>query len=208
VTWDVTGWVRTAARVNDLKLIIRNLDPLGKKVTVDQARLEVLYGPTRPKSLTGFPVTLFVTDGWAEKDGNTLAVGGEVSTLNGSDNVRHEIESGYSASYEFQNIPANSVIMSSKVYLEHHEEEGETPGTVREQVTVGSLLSSPPALATKTLTSLFGELAEATVAWNVSTTINTAPKVNDLLLRVRNQDPAGKKAFIDRAYAVVVHREP
>ena len=48
LTWDLTPWVRTATRVNDLMLTVRNLDPLGKKVFVDQASLEITYGPTAP----------------------------------------------------------------------------------------------------------------------------------------------------------------
>jgi hypothetical protein len=210
VTWDVTGWVNTAARVNDLKLIVRNLDPLGKKVMVDQAKVEVSFGATSAGSgSSGLPitVTLFVTDGWNPTEGKSLAADGKVSVVNGSDDKWDEIESGSSVSYAFEDIPATSVILSAKVYVEHHEEEGGMPGGVSWQVTGGSLMAPTP-LATKIPTSLFGELAEATVEWNVSTTINTASKVNNLGLSVSNQDLGGKKVFIDRAYVVVTHREP
>ena len=207
VNWDVSPWVRTAARVNNLSLTIRNLDPEGKKVMVDQTYLEVTYGPTPPASTTGFPVTLFVLDGWDSKDGTTLAETGKLSFVNGSDDVRAEVETGHFVSYKFVRIPAGSVVQLVNAYVEHHEEEGFASGGVVWRVG-GGLLESPTTLVQSTPAVLSGELREATVEWGVGGTINTAALVNDLKFVVRNNDALGKKAKIDRVYAVVTHREP
>ena len=207
VTWDLTPWVRTAARVNDLTVTIRNLDPHGKKIFVDQAYLEVTYGPTPAKSATGFPVTLFVMDGWDSKDATTLVQTGTVFVINGSDGTRAEIEAPSFSSYKFQTVPAGAVIQSAKVYVEHHEEEGfGTRGAVWR--VAGGSLTRPTTLAQRIPAVLPGDLSEATVEWAVTAAINTATRVNNLKFVVRNQDLGGKKTKIDRVYVVVTHREP
>ena len=207
VTWDVTSWVRTAPRVNDLKLTIRNLDPLGKKVMVDRAHLEVIYGPTPPKSTTGFPVTLFVTDGWDSKDGTNLVQTGTLSVVNSSDGNRDEIASGSFASYQFVRVPGNAVIQGAKVYVQHYEELGFAAGGVVWRVGGGSL-TSPTTLSQRIPVVLSGEPSEATVPWGVGAVINTAALLNDLKFVVRNKDALGKKAKINRVYVVVTHQEP
>jgi hypothetical protein len=205
VTWIITPWVRTASRVNGLVLVIRNLDPLGKKVMVDGARLEVVYGPTPAKSTTGFPVTLFVTDGYDSQTGTTLTSTGSVSTVNVSDGQRDEIGAPYFASYKFQRIPGGALVQGAKIHVRHYEEMGFASGGMVWRAG-GGALSSPTSLIARVPAVLSGDLAEATVPWDVSSAINTATLVNDLKLKVLNREPLGKKININRVYATVTHK--
>jgi hypothetical protein len=207
LAWDVTAWVRTAARVNDLTLLVRNLDPLGKKLLVDQAYLEITYGPAPKKSTTAFPVTLFVTNGWNSKDSTTLAQTGTVSRVTAGDDVRAEVEPGAVASYRFQAVPGGAVIQTVKVHVEHHEEEGFADGGVVWRVGGGSL-QSPTMLSQRRPAVRSGEVNEGTEAWGVGGTINTPALVNDLKFVVRNKDLSGKKIKIDRVSVIVTHKEP
>jgi subtilisin family serine protease len=45
VKWDVTTWINTAAKVNDLKFVVRNSDREGKKTKIDRVYLVVTYFP-------------------------------------------------------------------------------------------------------------------------------------------------------------------
>jgi hypothetical protein len=206
VAWDVTPWVRTANRVNNLTLTIRNLDPLGRTVTVDHASLEVTYGPKAPKSTTAFPVTLFVTEGYDSRSGALLSQLGLLSAVTSSNDVRVEIAPGAFASYRFQGVPDNAVIQSAKVYVEHHEEAGFAPGGAVWRVGGGSL-QSPATLAQSIPAVLSGESSEATAVWGVGGVIDSATLVNDLKFVVRNKDLLGKKTKIDRVYVIVTYKD-
>ena len=41
--WDVSAVVTTAADLNNLKVVVRNSDPEGKKTLVDEIRVEVVF---------------------------------------------------------------------------------------------------------------------------------------------------------------------
>jgi hypothetical protein len=43
IAWDVTAWIDSTAKANDLKFIVRNNDPNGKKTKVDHITLVVIY---------------------------------------------------------------------------------------------------------------------------------------------------------------------
>lgn len=120
-----------------------------------------------------------------------------------SDNDRLDLESGDFWSFKLQNtVPANTPIRSVKVYIEHHEEEGISPNSVVFQVGGGSL-TQPSTLGSQTVPVLSGESKEGRVEWDVTTAINTAAKVNDLKVIIRNAGTNGKKIKIDRVYVVV-----
>jgi hypothetical protein len=51
VEWDVTQWINTPAKINDLKLVIRNNDTAGKKSRIDRVYVVVTYRTT-PSKLT------------------------------------------------------------------------------------------------------------------------------------------------------------
>jgi hypothetical protein len=207
-TWDITPWFRTATRVNNLTLTIRNLDPLGKKVMVDHASLQVTYGPTPPKSTTGFPVTLFVVDGWNSKDSTkTLTTAAGVGIVNAADGRRQAVEGGQVATFRFTRIPGGSTVSAIRIKTRHYEDEGFASGALVFRAGGGSL-TSPSVLVRTFPPILSGELNEATRDWGVGGVINTAAKVNDLKFAVKNNDALGKKAYINRVHVTVTHKEP
>jgi hypothetical protein len=85
VEWDVTAWARTATRVNDLKLVVRNLDTNGKKARIDRAYLVVTYAPPPPSSPSPVQVRLYATDGWDQKNQKTLVQDAKLYLAQGSD---------------------------------------------------------------------------------------------------------------------------
>jgi hypothetical protein len=212
VEWDITPWFRTPGRVNDLTLTIRNMDPLGKKVTLDGAKLLVTYGPPRAKSTTGWTVTLFVVDGLdTSEPEKTLATGDGPGVVHAADGKRVEIEAatiegGGVFNFKFSRIPGGAVVSGVRIKTRHYEEEGMAPGALRFRAGTGSL-TSPSILVSTSPPVLAGELAEGGHDWGVGSYINTAARVNDLKFSVKNNDALGKKAFINRVHVQVTHKE-
>lgn len=50
--WDVTSAITTAARVNDLKFVVRNTATNGKKIKVDRVYVVVTYSTTTSSTST------------------------------------------------------------------------------------------------------------------------------------------------------------
>ena len=204
--WDVTAWARDASRVNDLKLAVRNDDPTGKKIRIDQVTLTVTLGPAPAPSSTPVEVRLYATDGWDQKNSKTLQSGATLYRAQVGDNQRHEVERGYFLSYAFQGIPSSAgSVTQARVFVEHHEEQGVTtaPPPVTWEVSTGDARSPGLALTRLNPPVLSGEGGETTVAWDVSAAVNRVALVNDVKLVVRNQAANGKKTMNDRAYLVV-----
>src|SRR5918996_821446 len=207
VEWDVTPWVRTAARVNNLKLSVRNLDPLGRKVRIDRAELRVTFGPTPPPPVADFAITLFATNGWDQKNGRTLVADGRLGLVTRSDNLWGEVQPGSFTSYKFQRMPTNGAVQAVSLHVEHYEEEQISDGSLQWQA-AGGPLADPSPLASLVPAVLAGPAAEAGVAWDVSGAINTAGRVNDLKFVVRNGATNGNKAKNDQVSAKVRYRDP
>jgi len=202
--WDVTSWARNATRVNDLKLVLRNDDPDGKKIRLDRAYLVVTYGPTPALPPSPIQVRLYATDGWDQKNQKTLVQDSKLYLVQGSDNLWGEVEAGFFMSHEFQGIPSSAVVESAKLYVEHHEEEGIAANPLL-WAAGGGPLTNPTTLVSQNPMVLSGPAAEATVEWDVSPWIDSASRVNDLKLVVRNNASNGKKTRNDRLYVIVTY---
>lgn len=66
-------------------------------------------------------------------------------------------------------------------------------------------LENPNVLASMNPTLFINENNKGTTSWDVTAWMDTAAKVNDLKFVVRNNDPAGKKTFIDHIYAEITY---
>lgn len=204
--WDVTSWVRDTTRANDFNVVVRNLDPGGKKVKINRASLVVTAGNTPVIPSTDIQVRLFAT-GYDVKNQKTLVQDGKLYAVQSGDKQWGEIEPGYFTSYEFQNLPPGATIQSVRINVEHHEEEGMTPNSLLFEAGLGQL--SNPAVRTSTRPAvLAGQANEATVEWDVSTMFPTQPNVNDLKLKVNNTATSGKKTKNDRVYVTATYRLP
>lgn len=153
-------------------------------------------------------MTLQAIDGWDEKTGRTLLADGKVSVIQSSDNVRADVEAGYSLSLAFEaNVPAGATIVSVRVHVEHHEEQGFPSTGLGWQVGGGSL-TGPTVLGTTSPAVLSGERNEATVAWDVTSWIDTSTKANELRFVVRNDAKNAKKTRLDQTWVVVEYVAP
>ena len=141
-------------------------------------------------------ITLYVTDGYDEKNQKTLVDSGDVEILQFSDDDWWQQEGGYFTSLEFdQLVPAGVLVTSVEVFVEHWEEAGFTAGQLELQVGSGSVL--PLILGPK-------ESDEDNFVWDVTSLVSD---VNDLRVNLVNRNTEGKKASFDRVYVVVVYLE-
>jgi Calcineurin-like phosphoesterase len=153
-------------------------------------------------------ITLAPTDGYDQKNVKTLVNDGKLYLVASSDNQWFQVEAGYFVSFAFQGtVPAGATITSARISIEHHEEAGISPSAVTLQAG-GGALTNPTALLSQTTPLLIGSTAERTVEWDVTSTINSPARANDLKLVVRNTATNGKKANVDRVFATVAYAVP
>ena len=93
-----------------------------------------------------------------------------------------------------------------KVYIEHYEEYGFQDDKLTWQVGGGTLYG-PAVLRSTGTTILAGPDNEAVVEWDVTSSIDTAAKVNDLKGKIINNSTVGKKNNIDHVYVVVEYMQ-
>ncbi len=155
-------------------------------------------------------LTLNVTEGWNSKDGMNLSTEGTLARIQTSDNDWWLLDTSggtpaYFLSLEFdQSVPANATISSVKVYIEHYEDAGFLNNELTWEAG-GGTLSSPAILQSTNPTVLAGPGNEAVVEWDVTSSIDTAAKANDLKVKITNESTVGKKNNIDHVYVVVAY---
>ena len=205
VEWDMTASVNTAAKANDVKLVFLNNDYNGKKIKIDRAYVKVTYGDGAPPppTATDRRTAVLPVDGWDSKNQKTLVQDGKLSMLHGSDNKWMEIEGNQFLTVEFEpSLPADAVIQSAVLRIEHHEEAGFSTGALVWQVGGGTLANPTPWLSVNP--STLG--SEAVETWDVTSVVTTAQHANQLKFAVLNRDPSGKKVKIDQVSHVINYR--
>ena len=158
--------------------------------------------------ITTTTVTGDVTEGWDEKASDYLSTIGKLGDVQTSDDTQFATDPGLYTSYEFNlNIPTNKTIVSVKVFVEHYEELGIQPSNALTwEVGTGSLIT-PTVLGTTEPALLIGVGSEATVEWDVTTSIDTPGEANNLKFVIRNNSSNGMKTLVDHVYAVVEYSE-
>ena len=164
--------------------------------------------PTPTPSDAPTTTSLFVMDGYSEKDGKTLEEDGKTYVVQASDNDRADIESGHYVSYQFSNltIPDGATISSVKIYVEHWE-ESDFSGTIQWRVGTG-WPGSPTVWASIGWPNIdstlrIGELNEAEDFWNVTDVVNTPARLSDMELLIQNNSTNGKLTKTDLVYVEV-----
>jgi arylsulfatase A-like enzyme len=158
-------------------------------------------------TVTG-PTTLMrtVADARSERTGTTLVQAKRLPVVQTSNNNRLEIEAGDAYTFRFRaTIPAGVAIRSVKLFVEHHEEAGFTPGSLLWRATLGTLAAPGRELARLRPQVLLGPSREAMVEWDVSAVVTQVPAANKFKLILRNESSNGKKHRIDRVWMVVVY---
>jgi len=183
-----------------------------KSVTVDVPRKSSdtdKYPPTnnRPVITSMQPqiATLTIVDGYDEKNQRMLSVKNETWAVQSRNGNCWETDSGLCTVYDFSDmsIPADSVIASVSIYVQHFEQEHFPSGKLQWSIGTG-WPGNPVVWESIDAPVREGEQNKAIEGWNVTSSVNTVEKVNSLQLRVKNNDIIGKKkTLVDYIYAEV-----
>ncbi len=150
-------------------------------------------------------ITLTITDGYDEKNKRMLSAEDKTSVVQSRDDNCCETDAGLYTSYHFSDvsIPADSVITSVSIYVQHFEEEQFPSGKLQWSIGTG-WPSNPVVWESIDAPVREGKQNKAVEGWNVTSLVNTVEKVNSLQLRVKNNDAIGKrKTRVDYIYAEV-----
>ena len=165
--------------------------------------LTIMEETPPPSSQT---IILEVTEGWDDKRAETLSSRGNLGSVQQSDDSRVRVDKDSFTSLEFdQTIPANETIATVKIFLEHNEDTGIGNNAITLQAG-GGTLSNPTTFQSFTPPVLIGTGNEATVEWDVSSTINTPAEVNNLIVVFRND--GNERANIDHVFLEVQTSAP
>ena len=121
-----------------------------------------------------------------------------------SDNHRLETKAGSNMYYEFSDvsIPADTVVKSAILFIEHYEEEQFSEGKL--EWTIGTGRPGKPVVWAAMKAPVHeGESAEAVDAWDITSVAGSVERINSLQLQVNNNNIARRKTFVDYAYVVV-----
>jgi hypothetical protein len=149
--------------------------------------------------------TLTVSDGYNQRDRRTLSADSKTGIVQSSDDNWLETSFGSYTSCEFSkvSIPADAVITSVAVYVEHFEEERFGPGKLEWVVGTG-WPTKPVVWASINAPVYEGQTHEAVDSWDVTSIVDTAEKINSLQLQIKNNDNvAHRKTLVDYIYVVV-----
>jgi hypothetical protein len=135
----------------------------------------------------------------------TASGGGQSNVVQSSDNNRWKTNVGSSISYGFSDvsIPANAVIKSAILFVEHFEEERFAEGKLEWAISTG-WPDKPVVWAVMKAPVHEGESSEAIDAWDITSAVDTIEKINSLQLKItNNNNVANGKTLVDYAYVVV-----
>jgi chromosome partitioning protein len=176
-----------------------------KPVTVDAAVITSTPLSKAERPMQPQTITLTITDGYDEKNKRMLSAEDKTSVVQSRNDNCCETDAGLYTSYHFSDvsIPAEAVITSVSIYVQHFEEEQFPSGKLQWSIGTG-WPGNPVVWESIDAPIREGKQNKAVEGWNVTSLINTVEKVNSLQLRVRNNDAIGKrKTWVDYIYAEV-----
>jgi hypothetical protein len=135
----------------------------------------------------------------------TASADSKSKIVQSSDNNRWETNVSSYRSYEFSDvsIPVDAIIISVVLFVEHFEGERFAQGKLEWAVGTG-WPNKPVIWAAIKAPINEGETNEAFDAWDVTSVVDTAEKINSLQLQIKNNNNvANGKTLVDYAYVVV-----
>jgi hypothetical protein len=135
----------------------------------------------------------------------TASVYGKSNIVQSSNNNWMETNVGSHIFYEFSDvsIPVDATIKSVVLFVEHFEEERFSKGKLKWAVGTG-WPNKPVVWAVIKAPVYEGESSEAVDAWDITSVVNTAEKINSLQLQIKNNNNvANGKTLVDYTYMVV-----
>jgi hypothetical protein len=202
-TTGLIEWTPTSAEVGANDVVVKVSDS-GNIPASDTQSFTIIVGlasaPVEPAT-TALPIA----DSSNQKGKRILLVDGTGGVVQASDDNRGETDSGLETSFDFSDIsiPADAVISSVVVYVEHFEQEGFPDGKLQWAAGTG-WPENPVVWASMNAPLHEGEPNEVKDSWDVTGVVNTPEKVNALQLQIKNDDQSTRrKTFIDYIYVVV-----
>ena len=186
-------------QVGDNKVVVKVSDS-NSTPALDTQSFTIKVNPPPPKI-----AKLTVMDGYNQRNRKTLSAEGKTNLVQSSDNNRWSTVYCSYVSYDFSDIsiPADAVIKSVVVRVEHFEEEGFAQGKLKWSIGTG-WPTKPVVWATLNVPVHEEESHEAIDSWDVTGVVDTREKINSLQLQVKNGDKIAKrKTFIDYIYVLV-----
>jgi hypothetical protein len=190
-------WKPTQAGENEVivKVADSNSTP-----TIDTQSFTITVYPAPPKIAKITPL-----DGYNQRTRKTLSIEGKTGLVAYSDDNRWAVNYGSYTSYDFSNVtvPADALLKSVVVYIEHFEEEHFTSGKMEWSVGKG-WPSKPVVWASIKAPVHEEEHHEAVDSWEITSLVDTRDKLDSLQLQIKNNDIVGRKnTLIDYIYLVV-----
>ena len=186
-------------QVGDNKVVV-NVADSNSTPALDTQSFTITVNPPPPKI-----AKLTVLDGYNQKTRKTLSAEGKTSLVQSSDNNRWETSFGSYVSYDFSDlsIPADALIKSVVVFVEHFEEERFTQGKLEWDIGTG-WPTKPVVWASIKAPVHEEEHHEAVDSWDVTGVTDTREKINSLQLQIKNNDTVAKRnTLADYIYIVV-----
>jgi len=168
--------------------------------TTDTQSFTITVNPPPPKIAKLTP-----RDGYYQRTRKTLSADGKTELVRSSDDSRFVTSYGSYTSYDFSSvsIPADALIKSVVVFIEHFEEEHFSSEKLEWSVGKG-WPTKPVVWASIKAPVHEDENHEGVDSWDITSLVDTRDKLNSLQLQVKNNDIVGRKnTLIDYIYLVV-----
>ena len=133
------------------------------------------------------------------------SAGSKNNVVQSSDNDRWEAGVDSDIYFEFSDVSigGNAVISSVVLFVEHFEEERFAEGKLEWAIGTDWPVK-PEVWAVMKAPVHEGESSETVDAWDITSVVNTADKINSLQLQIKNNNNvANGKTLVDCAYVVI-----
>ncbi len=193
-------WKPTNAQAEANEVVMVKVADINSTPALDTQSLTIKVNPPPPKI-----AKLTVMDGFNQRNRKTLSAEGKANLVQSSDNNRWPTIYCSYMSYDFSDvsIPADAVIKSVVVRVEHFEEERFAQGKL--DWAIGTGWPTKPVIWASIKAPVHEEEHHESVdSWDVTSVVGTRQKINSLQLQVKNNDKlAQRKTLTDYIYVLV-----
>jgi VCBS repeat-containing protein len=199
-TTGLIEWRPTSTQAGDCDVEIRVADSY--KIRAWDTQIFTITVTSLSSPLT---TTLVLADCFSLKGEEKLSAKDKIPAVETSDNNRLPTEPRSNTCYVFgdASIPKGAAIKSVVVYVEHFENPQFPRGQLEWSVGTG-WPAKPDIWASIEAPVRQGQDAEAIDSWDVTSSVETPEKVNNLQLEIQNNDTSGRgTTFVDHIYAIV-----
>ncbi len=190
-------WKTTELGENEVEVLVADSNSIP---TTGTQSFTITVNPPPPKKATLTP-----RDGYYSRNRKTLSADGKAELVRSSDDKRFVTSYSSYSSYNFSNasVPADVLITSVVLHVEHFEEERFAQGKLEWAIGTG-WPGKPDIWASIKAPINEQQSYESVDSWDITSLVNTRDKLNSLQLQIKNNDRVGRKqTMIDYIYLVV-----